>query len=101
MLEELVSNYQEIWCMHRILGVEVNIATKHYSVKKYVRELSTNDNAECKSRHSSMHFHKMRKSVAAGIIAPCHACSEENIADVLTKSFGIETHNNLKNRVPK
>ena len=40
----------------------------------------------------------MRESVALGIITPYHACSEENITDILTKSLGIDIHNNLTNR---
>lgn len=48
-----------------------------------------------------MSFHKMTESLVAGIITPCHACSEENIANILKKSLGIEKHNNLINRVLK
>ena len=90
---------QEIHCMLRNIGVESNTPTKCYGYNKSVLETCSNENAECKSRHSIISFHKIRESVATGIIAPHHACSKETIADILSKSIGIEMHNNLTNRI--
>ena len=81
--------------MYRSLGVEANAPTKHYGNKKSC----ANNNNECESRNSSMSFHKMKGLVAVEIIATHHACSEENISDMLTKFLEIEIHNNLINRV--
>ena len=75
--------------MLRILGAEASIPTKFFNDKKSTRESCNNENDECKIRHASIYFHNMRELVAARIITPCHACSEENIVDVLTKSLVI------------
>ena len=87
--------------MLRSLGIEVDLPTKHYGDNKSVHESYANENAECKSSHSSVCYHKMRESVVAVIITPYHVYSEGKIADMLTKPLRIETHNNLTNRVLK
>ena len=75
-----IEHCQETRCMLRSVGVEANSPTKWYGDNKSAYEHCANKNAECISRHSSMSFHKMRESVAAGIITPRHVvCSEENI----------------------
>ena len=73
--------------------------TKYYGDNKSVCESCANENAECESRNSSISYHKMRESVEAGMITLHHVCSEENVANVLTKPLGIETRNDLTNRV--
>ena len=96
-----VEHCQEMRCILRSLDVEINVPTKSYGDNKSVYESFAKENAECKSRDSSISYHKMRESVAAGIITPYHVYSEENIADMLKKPLGIEIHNNLTNRVLK
>ena len=92
-----IEHCQETRHVLRSLGAEVNLPTKYHGDNKSLHESCANENTECKSRHSSISYQKMRQSVAAGMSAPCHVYSEENIADVLTKPIGIEMHNSMMN----
>ena len=71
-----IEHCQEIRYMLRSLGAEVNLPTKHYGDNKSVCESCANENAKYKSRHSSVSYHKIRESVAAGIITLYHFYSE-------------------------
>ena len=71
-----IEHFQEMRCMLRSLCAEVIMSTKDYGDNKSSYESCANKKSECKSRHSSASFHKMRESVASVMITPCHVCLE-------------------------
>ena len=48
-----------------------------------------------KKKHNAIAYHKVRETVAAGIIVLTHVKSKDNLADILTKPLGPHLHGPL------
>ena len=54
-----------------------------------------------KKKHNAICYHRVREACAASIIRFAHISSEDNIADICTKSLGKATFHKLMKKVFK
>ena len=85
--------------MLRCLGVNVDTASAVYGDNLGVIQNATINDSLLKKKHVAISYHKVRESVAAGIIFPIKISSADNFADCLTKSLPIANHNRLINGI--
>jgi hypothetical protein len=81
----------------RSIGVRVSTPVKIFCDNKSVVDCSTIPANVLQKRHSSIAYHKVRETVAVGLIQVFHIKSENNVADVLTKPLtSIEMSSHFK-----
>ena len=79
------------------MGVNVDTASAVYGDNLGVIQNATIKDSLLKKKHVAISYHKVRESVAAGIIVPINLASADNFADCLTKSLPIANDNWLIN----
>jgi hypothetical protein len=77
--------------MLRSLGVGVSHPSNLSGDNAGVISNTTTPDATLKKKHIALSFHSVRESVSAGIVLPHQVSSENNIADLLTKSLDRNT----------
>jgi hypothetical protein len=80
-----------IRCMLCSLGIKVSYTSHLSGDNAGVVSNTTNPDATLKKKHIALSFHSVRKIVSAGIVSPNQISSENNIADLLTKSLDRNT----------
>ena len=96
-MRHAVEEFVALHYMLRCLGVNVDVASAVYGDNLGVIQNATIKDSLLKKKHVAISYHKVRESVAAGIIVPIKIASAENFADCLTKSLPIANHNRLIN----
>ena len=76
----------ELRLLMRSLGVVVRSASKLYCDNLGVFQ-SVGEGESATKRHTSIAYHLVRETVAAGIMKPCHIEGVHNPADLFTKSL--------------
>ena len=71
-----------------MLGVPINEPALLLGDNKSVVLNTTLPSSVLKKKHCAICYHRVREACAGGIIRFVHISSEENIADLLTKSLG-------------
>ena len=71
----------------RMLGVPINGPALLLGENNSVVLNTTFPSSQLKKKHNAICYHRVRKACAAGILRFSHISSEENIADILTKSW--------------
>jgi hypothetical protein len=85
--EEAITIQYMLWS----LGVGVSHPSHLSGDNTGVISNTTTPNATLKKKHIALSFHSVRESVSAGIMSPHQISSENNIADLLTKSLDRNT----------
>jgi hypothetical protein len=78
----------DIWCRLRMLGVPVTGPTVLLGDNRAVVLNTTVPSSMLKKKHHAIAYHKVRDSIAAGILHFHHIPTAENLADILTKPLG-------------
>ena len=71
----------------RAMGVPIDGPCSVFCDNNSVVISSTHPESRLKKKHNALAFHKVRESIAAGIIQVTHVASGENLADLFTKSL--------------
>jgi hypothetical protein len=71
-----------------MLGVPVNDPTIMLGDNKAVLQNTTVPSSMLKKKHNAIAYHRVRESIAGGILRFFHIPSTENLADILTKPLG-------------
>ena len=79
----------------RSLGVPVDGPALLLGDNQSVVLNTTVPSSVLKKKHNAVAFHRIREAIAAGICRFVHIRSEENYADLLTKSLGKKDFNFL------
>ena len=82
-----VEQVMEIRYMLRVLGVPVKGRSYLLADNMSMITSSTIPSSPLKKRHCMLSYHRVRKSIASGVIHLVHIPGTENPADVLTKSL--------------
>ena len=83
----------------QMLGVPINEPALLLCDNKSVVLNTTLPSSVLKKKHCAICYHQVHEACAGGIICFVHISSEENIADLLTKSLGKGTFYELTKRV--
>ena len=79
----------------RMMGVPFSGSTNVFMDNQSVVKSALNPEATLKKKHVSIAYHKSRESFASGIIDIYWVPSNENLADLFTKSLPVEQRKNL------
>ena len=80
----------------RMLGIPINGPCMTYCDNESVYKNTHFAHSTLKKKHNSICFHRIRETVAAGIMVVLKVKSEFNLADILTKSLPPETRKRLR-----
>ena len=83
----------------RMLGVPINGPALLLGDNNSVVLNTTFPSSQLKKKHNAVSYHRVRHACAAGILRFAHVSSEENIADLLTKSLGKKAFYYLTKKV--
>jgi hypothetical protein len=76
----------------RYLGVEVIGPTHLFGDNESVVTSGTIPQSTLNKRHVALSFHRVRESIAAGIVNFHHVSTNDNPADVLSKHWGTQRY---------
>ena len=79
----------------RMLGVRIDGPADVYGDNNSVVINLTVPSSGLKKKHNSIAFHRVREAVAGGVIRMAHVRSEDNLADICTKSLPKSKHHAL------
>ena len=79
----------------RMLGVPIEGPTLLLGDNLSMITSSTIPSSNLKKKHNAIAYHAVHEAVAAGVIVLAHVKSEENKAEILTKSLGGKLHRHL------
>ena len=83
----------------RMLGVPIDGPALLLGDNNSVVLNTTFPSSQLKKKHNAVSYHRVRHACAAGILRFAHVSSEENIADLLTKSLGKKAFYYLTKKV--
>jgi hypothetical protein len=83
----------------RMLGVQVEGPTTTYGDNMAVVLNTTVPSSLLKKKHNAIAYHRVREAIAGKIVRLAHIPSEENIADILTKTLPIKAFQTLASQV--
>ena len=69
----------------RMMGIDVVGPTSVLCDNESVVKNATRPESTLKKKHVAVAYHRVREAQAAGIVRIAHECSENNLADILTK----------------
>ena len=72
----------------RMFGIPIDNPTYVFCDNQSVITNSTTPGSKLKKKHVSISYHRVRESIASGIIKIAYIPSKDNLADVLTKMLG-------------
>ena len=75
----------------RMLGVPLLGSAVLYGDNQSVVLNTTVPSSTLKKKHNAIAYNRVREAIAAGVLHFFHVRSEQNVADVLTKSMGPKT----------
>ena len=83
----------------RMFGVPIDGPTNVFCDNEAVYKNVSSSDSQLKKKHNSICYHKVRESVAAGIIFVFKENSETNLADILTKSLNAVRRKFLRSKI--
>ena len=72
----------------RMFGIPIENPTYVFCDNQSVITNSTTPGSKLKKKHVSISYHRVRESIAAGVIRVAYIHTKDNLADVLTKMLG-------------
>ena len=82
-----------------MFGVPIDGPTNVFCDNEAVYKNVSSSDSQLKKKHNSICYHKVRESVAAGIIFVFKENSETNLADILTKSLNAVRRRFLRSKI--
>ena len=86
-LSEVVSEVKYIRELIKIFDINVNQPTKIYEDNSGAINIANNGNFTKNSKHIEIHYHFVHENVRDGLINVCKIDSNENVADIFTKTL--------------
>jgi hypothetical protein len=83
----------------RMLGVPVREPTVMLGDNKAVLQNTTVPSSMLKKKHNAIAYHRVRESIAGGILRFFHIPSTENLADILTKPLSRHLFQQITNAI--
>ena len=90
-MRHAVDEVVAIWYMLRCLDVNVDTTSEVYRDNLGFIQNATIKDSSLKNKHVEISYHKVRESVAAGIIVLIKIASAENFADCLKNTSQLQT----------
>ena len=76
----------------RMLGVPVDGPAMMFGDNQSVVTNCSLSTSTLKKKHNAIAYHRVRETVAAGVINFMHVTTKDNIADIMTKPLGPQQH---------
>jgi hypothetical protein len=83
----------------RMFGVELDGPANVFCDNESVYKSVSNADSRLKKKHNSICYHKVRESVAAGILTVLKVETNSNLADILTKSLAGEKRASMRSMI--
>jgi len=94
-LKEAVKEY--IYLINLLKGLDIKNSKLYYlfTDNQPAIDLAKNLKHHAKSKHIDIQYHYIREKVLEGLINLNYTTSEEQLADILTKSLNLNTFNTI------
>jgi len=90
-----VEMVEELRYKLRMLGAPIETPSVMYGDNMSVVMSTTRPSSTLKKKHHALAWHRVRETIAAGVIAFSHVSTKENIADCLTKALSPADYSRL------